>query len=646
MRVPQSLQRFSLFFACLLICARIAAQEQGNHTIAQRDDLGRTPPSPIAQSKQPARSAEKDFEKTPEGDPAQQGVDDLRAQSEADPENLDLKLQLALRLSWQDKREEARELAKQIVDKNPEYLDAQILLARIDYWDHEYQPALDRVSHVRSLSPDNNDAVVLWAQIQLAIASELSWKKESRERARTIAFDIVAVVPDLWDAHMLISRIDLWDERYDHAFVRVSMVLAHQPKNQDAISIWRQVRLAQAYDLLKAKRDSEARQIAVQVTETIVNDWDAHLLIARVDAKEGHCDDALQRVHKVLSAQPKNREALELQADIGLWSEKPEQASTALDKLDEINNKNKADKKEFADVLYRRAQLALQQGDSLKAYSLAGNALEYDPTHQAAREIRKQTHLLTTDIAGQFEVYPVKEISKKYGGGTTITATLFPRSLYSFTLLYEYIYRFASNNHRVTARTDWRVTNELTLMGAGRLGVVEVVPREGLQLGADYQFNKTYGASLTYLLDAMKWPGILHRVQPMVTVNLPLDFSVDTRYTFGVLAHCGKSDLLHGVHIRTTWAPRPFEAYVQYDFGMELEQLDLPSYYREGLCPSDVPADERYRFKIAETRYHEIGTQLLFHIDEQTLIRAGYNLQIRFEGDLVHLTHIGIRRWF
>lgn len=631
-------------FAVVLGLGVVAAAQEAEEIPKTNQNSPNPDPSLVsdqASNKSAAKPSESDSEKPL----AELDVDELKTRLEADPNNDDIKILLAIRLSWQDNRGQARALAQQIVDANPEYYDAQILIARIDFWDKRYQAALERITWVRDRAPQIEDARHLWAQIQVSIAYKLSWKKESRSRARAMAFNVVQEINDYWDAHLLLCRIDLWDGKLDHAYVRISMVRAHRSKNEEVLSIWTQIRLAQAQQAFSEGENTKARQIALEVTETFQNDWGAHIMVARIDAREGRYDDALQRILKVLSAQPENKEALELLADVGLWSENSEQASIALDRLEAINRNENGDRTELANIYYRRAQLALQKSDSIKAYHLAKTALEIDPSHRAARTVRKETHLVTTDVAGMFEVYPIPESERKYGGGTAITATLFPRSINSLTLLYEYIYRFASHNHRLSVRTDWRVTNALTLMGSIRYGVVEVVPRDGLQLGADYQIDQTYGAGFIYILDGMTWPGQLHRIRPMVRVNLPSDFNVDTHYTLGVLAHCDDTDIMHGVHIRTTWAPQPLEVYVQYDYGMELERLELPSTYREGLCPSDMP-DVSYQFRIVDTRYHEVGTQLLYHIDKHLLVRMGYSLQIRFEGDLVHMTHLGIRRWF
>jgi tetratricopeptide (TPR) repeat protein len=661
-----TLESVGMFALVLGLRVAAAAQETGDtastnqkSTKAELSAQHSEPPSEAPETKADVSQTET-LEPDPEKPLAELTIDELKTRLKTEPENHDIKVLLAIRLSWQDQRKGARELAQQVIDANPEYYDAQILIARIDFWDKRYQDALERVMWVRDRVPKNQDALRLWAQIQVSVAYKLSWKKESRARAREMAFEIVQAIDDYWDAHILLSRIDLWDGKLDHAFVRISMVRVHQPKSDEVLLIWTQIRLAQAQQSWGEGENEKARQIALEVTEAVADNWDAHLLIARVDAREGRYDEASKRISKILAADPQRKEALELQADIGLWSANEEQASIALDRLEAINRSEKGDRTELANIYYRRAQLALQKSDSINAYRLAGRALEIDPSHRAARTVQKETHLFTTDVAGQFEVYPVPENHLKYGGGTAITATIFPRSLNSLTLLYEYIYRFAAHNHRITVRSDWRVTNALTLMGSIRYGDVEVVPRDELQLSADYQFDQIYGGGFIYILDGIlytldeiKRPSYFHRLCPMVRVNLPLDFNVETHYTFGVFAQPDSTNLLHGVHIRTTWAPQPLEVYVQYDYGMDPELLVLRSVRQGSQYPSNEPPEQTDelseppdQFQTRETQYHEVGTQLLYHIDKNLLVRVGYSLQIRFEGDLVHMTHLGVRRWF
>lgn len=567
-----------LFTVMLLISVKVAAQGSTTTMPVERESSEKEQQIREATSDRSIKVSEESGKRPPSSqtgnaqarDSVQQLIDDRRQPREYEPENLDLKFRLAAQLSWRGQREEARDLAEQIVKANPQYFDAQILIV----------------------------------------------------------------------------RIDLWDGKLDEAFARISKVLARQPKNRDAVLLWTQIRLAQAQQLMKEKKNAEARKVALQVTEVIKDCWDAQLIVARIDAWQGRYDAALRSVFKVLTAEPKRRDAIELWADIGIWSQKGGQASKALDRLEHLYEVQGANRKALADIAYRRAQLALQQNNALRAFRFAGLALEYDPTHSAAREIRKRIRLAAADLSGQFEGYPVRETNRKYGAGTTVAATLLPASVISPTLLYEYIYRFTAHNHRLTVRADWRVTDKLTLIGSVRSGIVEVIPREGLLIGADYQINETYGAALNYTLDAMKWPGMLHRVQPTARVNLPRNFRVDANYNFGVLAYCGRSDILHGVHIQPTWAPPPFEISVRYDFGMELESLLVPSDSNFGQCPSDAPAEDEYKFRLGDLRYHEMGAQVLFNIDTQTFIRAGYGIQIRVGGGMLHMANLGIRRWF
>jgi tetratricopeptide (TPR) repeat protein len=268
-----------------------AAQEVGETQSTNPDSSKPDPANQPEETLSEATESNRDSLKTETSEPkpdkplAELSIDELKARLEVEPKNDDIKILLATKLSWQDKRKQARELALQIVDVNPEYFDAQILIARLDFWDGQHQAALERIKWVLDRSPKNEDALRLWAQIQIAVAYKLSWKNASRDRARDMALEVVQAIHDYWDAHVLLSRIDLWDGRFEDAFVRISMVRAHQPNNDEVFLVWKQTRLAQAQQLWADGENAKARQIALQITETDADNWDAHLLIARIDAQ-------------------------------------------------------------------------------------------------------------------------------------------------------------------------------------------------------------------------------------------------------------------------------------------------------------------------------------------------------------------------
>ena len=401
------------------------------------------------------------------------------------------------------------------------------------------------------------------------------------------------------------------------------------------------VRLKLALRLAWAGDRTRARQQAKRVVRRAPQYWDAHLLLARLDAWQGQYLSAKKRLATVMAAQPDLKDGLLLAADVGLWSGDYGYARAAIAQLEQIEP--------TADLYTRLAVIEHKQLRYVKAYRLAGRALKLDPEHKQARQLRADTKFVTADLSTEFEVFPTDDPNLALAVGETLTVTVLPRSRVSYTAMYEYRWRFRTHNHRLALRADWRVTPKLTLTGLVRSGFVHVVPSFTAYAAADYQFSPRYSAGVQYIFDKMTWPGQLHRVRVNGGVQLEKNMRLNGAYYAGLLRHCGTNDLLQGVLLRNTWIRKPFEAYVQYAFGMELERPPLPAYLR-GRFDDDVCLGDEFpgapSLALVDTRAHEVGGQLLWHINKKTILRGGYGIQLRFGGDEVHLGHIAVRRWF
>lgn len=111
----------------------------------------------------------------------------LRRALEAEPDNLEIRLALARRLSWAGDREAARREAEAVSREAPRDADAQLLLARLDAWDGDYDSARRRLAHILAADPRRVDALALAADVEL-------WAG-SADAARRAAADLVAVDP-------------------------------------------------------------------------------------------------------------------------------------------------------------------------------------------------------------------------------------------------------------------------------------------------------------------------------------------------------------------------------------------------------------------------------------------------------------------
>jgi len=75
-------------------------------------------------------------------------LDEARAALDAHPADVDLRLRLALVLSWKGLRDESRQEAERVIQQAPEYWDAHLLLARLDGWDGKYAKSRERLQRV------------------------------------------------------------------------------------------------------------------------------------------------------------------------------------------------------------------------------------------------------------------------------------------------------------------------------------------------------------------------------------------------------------------------------------------------------------------------------------------------------------------
>ena len=77
----------------------------------------------------------------------------LRDRVRAQPSDLDLRLQLATKLSWRARRGEARLHALEVIRQAAHYWDAHVLVARLDAWDKNYAAARARLQTVLRAVP-------------------------------------------------------------------------------------------------------------------------------------------------------------------------------------------------------------------------------------------------------------------------------------------------------------------------------------------------------------------------------------------------------------------------------------------------------------------------------------------------------------
>ncbi len=94
-------------------------------------------------------------------------VERLQAELATRPDDVDLRLRLALALAWSDRRDDARREARAVLTQAPEYRDAELLLARLAAWDQQWRDARAHLARVLAAAPADPEARLLAVDIAL-----------------------------------------------------------------------------------------------------------------------------------------------------------------------------------------------------------------------------------------------------------------------------------------------------------------------------------------------------------------------------------------------------------------------------------------------------------------------------------------------
>ncbi len=323
------------------------------------------------------------------------------------------------------------------------------------------------------------------------------------------------------------------------------------------------LRLRLALALAWSGRHEDARREARVVLTQAPNYLDAELLLARLAAWEHDWRQASAHLARVLAAQPAHADARLLAADVALWSGDVAAARVAVAALPVGA---------IADVdrWYREALLAAAERNPRRARTLARRILAADPGHAGARALRTSAYYLSVESASDVERYPTG-YAQRFATGETLTVSAFPGARWSATLIYEYRRRFATNNHRLAARGDWRLDERWSLLGLLRGGVVEVVPQ--LTAAAEVRRDErgwSIGGRYTY--DRMPWPGSLHRVQALLGAPITRRLRIEGEGFVGLLRGCDEVRGVWGARARLGWTAARWELGAGGGHGLEADR--------------------------------------------------------------------------
>lgn len=363
--------------------------------------------------------------------------------------------------------------------------------------------------------------VVAHGGIAFAGPATLDPQLESRQLAARLAGE-VAAAPDDVDLRLRLAQALAWSGQYDDARREARAVLAQAP------------------DYL-----------------------DADILLARIAGWEHDWPEAAAHLDRVLAARPDHAEGRLLAADLALWSGDLAAARLAVAALP-------AGAIDDVDRWYREALLAAAEHKPWRTRALTRRILAVDAGHAGARTLRADAHYLSVESASELERYPAS-YAQGISVGQTLTVTTFPGARWSATMIYEYARRFATNNHRLAVRGDLRLSEDWSVFGSVRAGVVEVVPKFTAIVEARRQHRGwTVGGGYTY--DRMPWPADLHRVQVMVGAPLTRGFRVEGHGFGGVLLACDDVVGVWGARGRVSWTGARWELGAGGGHGLEADR--------------------------------------------------------------------------
>ncbi len=470
------------------------------------------------------------------------------------------------------------------------------------------------------------------------VASNAASGAEAKQ-ARSV-FSLLGLGPFLLSLTIGVTLMVLGSQpvEADDLSTKVAALRLALEKNPDDVDL----RLKLAFHLSWQGEGDRARKLAEQVIALAPEYWDAHILRARMTAWGGAFTEAREQLAPALAANPENREALKLLALIAIWAHDWSTAERTLNAL--------IAKEPSAELYFQLAQVAVAKLDPLEARHKAGKALSLDPDHPRARALRQHVKLVKLSSTTQLEVFSALRGENRHAYSQVLLASLLPGAALGAVLRYDFSRRFGTDNHRLGARLNLRADEDLLFSVFLRGGKTKVLPRWSADVGVTRRMNPTVSLGARYNLDSMSWPGTLHRGTGILTVAPGRHLLLGAQYFAGVMRHCGESNVVQGVRVRSRLTRGRVAAELRYAFGTELERPALAPFL-EGRVGSDFCVDETESdgspLDLAETRAHEVGGTASVEVRSLSLLLlGGYAMQLRLDDTRVHITHLSLQRSF
>ena len=409
--------------------------------------------------------------------------------------------------------------------------------------------------------------------------------------------------------------------------------LAAHPEDVDT-------RMELASRLAQLGRRDEARREALEVTRRAPAYADAYELLARIAAWDRDYLGARRWLDTLAAHAPLDTAQQLLRVDTYLWEDQLDLAEAALAEIAAPRD---------AGVLWRRAQLAYLTRQMGRAHDLAGQLLALDPHDARARGMYDETRRFLAELDTYAGSFPVADPAQRLEAGAVATLVVFPHARWSITAQYELDHRFATDNHRLALRIDWRPLQAWTFTMFARSGWVEVVPQTTAYARVGWEPRTGDYLDLSYQVDLMTWPGQLHRAIADAGVWLGHHFRLDVGGSLGRLDYCGEWHTVTGYEASLGYVRRRWQVALKYAHGTELDRPVLSAFlqgmYGANACPADLGSNAAM-LDLESIQTDDIAVLPTVQLGPRTAVGASYTYERRFNGSVVNTGGLSLRRSF
>lgn len=321
-----------------------------------------------------------------------EGVEELRALLEKNPNDLFLKFLLARGLAESQNLAEARARLQEIIKQRPQFLDARILLADIAYRQQDMVETIQQAEAALNIDPENLRARMLRGRALL--------QQGNLEQAGAVLGSLARQVPEALDVRLQLAYVSLKKRNFAEAEAAFNKILADHPTE------WRAVAGLVDTDLAQNRQEKAFSRLEAELALTHGNPA-VRYLMATTALRNGKYNVAIENFRALADQKPASIDpqvelanVFQLKGDVhnaivtlqkaALVQPKDPRPGQLLPFLLEMENRSQEAKQVAREALTERpkdpvamnnlAFLLAETGDTLdEAYKLARDAVSKSP---------------------------------------------------------------------------------------------------------------------------------------------------------------------------------------------------------------------------------------------------------------------------